>query len=343
MEAVTESTSGPRDLRAAAAAGGADSPPDPATRTAWTRAIKAEAARLGFDAVGVAPAGSADPDGHLRAWLDRGFGADMAYLADNAEVRADIRRYVTGAESVIALAMSYWSGPDAPREPGAAGIARYARMTDYHDVIRRKLRTLRRFMLRLDPGARVGPSIDFAPVLERAWAARAGIAWIGKSSMALSRELGTYTFLATVSTTTVLDYDAPAVDHCGTCTACLDACPTQAFVAPYVLDARRCITYWTIEHEGEPPPEAPDPHGWAAGCDVCQEVCPWNKFATPTREPRFAPAPSLIAPPLARLVATAPDPELDGAVERGPLSRIGREGLRRNALRVTPPGDDDSS
>lgn len=306
--------------------------PSDQTRAAWTAAIKAEARRLGFDKVGVADAGEADPAGHLRAWLARGAHAAMAYMEESAEMRADIRRFVPGAQSVVAVAMSYWDGHEDP--PSDVRVARYARGTDYHDVIRRKVRTLRRFMLRLDPGARVGPSIDFSPVLERAWAARAGIVWIGKSTMAIARDLGTYTFLATVATTTRLDADTPDVDHCGSCTACLDACPTQAFDGPYMLDARRCIAYWTIEHTGPVPPEAPPPHGWAGGCDVCQEVCPWNKFARPTREPRLQPAAELVAPTLARLSSTAPDEPLDAAVAKSPLSRIGREGLRHNALRV---------
>ena len=252
-------------------------------------------------------------------------------LADSVEVRPDIRRFVDGAKSVVSLAMSYWDGPEEQRP---ARFARYARGTDYHNVLRRKLRTLRRFMLRLDPGATIGPSIDFAPVLERAWAAKAGVAWIGKSTMALSRDLGTYTFLATVSTTTDLAYDAPAIDHCGTCTACLDACPTQAFVAPYVLDSRKCITYWTIEHSGPFPDEAPDLHGWLGGCDVCQEVCPWNKFAQATGEARFHGKPELAAPSILRLVAESEDPALDAAIDSSPLSRIGRAGVRRNAQRV---------
>lgn len=306
------------------------------TRAARTRAIKDEALRLGFDKVGIAAAGEADPEGHLRDWLARGLHGSMDYLAESAEMRADIRRFVPGAQSVVALAMSYWAGEDPPHD--GPRFARYARGVDYHDVIRRKIRTLRRFMLRLDPEARVGPSIDFSPVLERAWAARAGIAWIGKSTMAIGRDTGTYTFLATVATTTPLEYDTPELDHCGTCTACLDACPTQAFEAPYVLDARRCITYWTIEHTDPWPPEAPSTHGWAGGCDVCQEVCPWNKFARPTREHRLEPLGPLVAPSLARLTAEGPDPELDAAIERSPLSRIGRAGVRRNALScVTSP------
>lgn len=300
-----------------------------------TSALKREALRLGFDKVGVAAVGPIDPAGHLRAWLARGAHGAMGYMAETAAAREDVRLYVEDARSVVALATSYyWPEAEEPGQERRAKISRYARAADYHNTIRRKLRKLRRRMLEMDPGAQVGPTIDFMPVMERAWAERAGIAWIGKSTMAIARELGTYTFLATLVTTIELVPDAPHTDYCGSCTACLDACPTGAFDGPYQLDAKKCITYWNIEERGAHTETSPPLHGWLGGCDICQEVCPWNKYASPAQDPRFKPAPLLTRPDLERFASAADDPELDQAIHHSALSRVGREGMRQNALRV---------
>jgi epoxyqueuosine reductase len=296
-----------------------------------TRAIRARAIELGFDKMGVARAGHADPQGRLRAWLARGFDAGMSYMAETAAQREDATVLMPGARSVIALSISYWTGEEA--EVTRARIARYARGDDYHVVVRKKVRKLRKAIIQLVPGARVHPAVDTSPVLERAWAERAGIAWIGKSTMAIAQDLGTYTFLATLVTDVELELDTPHPDRCGSCTACLDACPTGAFVGPHELDARKCITYWNVEHRGAIGPDAPPFFGWIAGCDVCQEVCPWNKFAKPTRERRFLSV---------RAELVAPDPEALAAKEEvaaraiagTALQRTGAAAMRRNALRV---------
>jgi epoxyqueuosine reductase len=303
-------------------------------RAERTRAVKAQARAIGFDKVGIAAAGPADPQGRLRAWLHSGFHGGLRYMEQTAADREDVRRFVPGAKSVVALAIAY--SPLGPSGP----IARYARGDDYHRVLQKKVRRLRAFLLRLDPEARVGPSVDTAPVLERAWAERAGITWIGKSTMAIATDLGTYSFLATLITTTELDPDPPHPDRCGSCTACLDACPTGAFAGPHRLDARRCITTWNVEHRGPFPPEAPPLHGWVAGCDVCQEVCPWNKFAGPTRERRFAARPALEAP---NLVEWARSEQRIAADIRGTaLMRTGPAALARNAERVLAESSLDS-
>lgn len=303
-------------------------------RRARTGAIKAAAKALGFDAVGVAAAGPADPAGHLATWLDRGFGAGMGYMARTAAERADPSLLVADARSVIALAMSYYTA-ESPA-PTAGKIARYARGDDYHRIIQKKVRKLRRQIIELVPQASVHPAVDTSPVLEREWAHRAGVAWIGKSTMAIGQKLGTYTFLATLITNVELDVDAAHPDRCGSCTACVDACPTDAFVGPYELDARRCITYWNVEHRAPIPEGAPAPFGWLAGCDVCQEVCPWNKFAAPTREPRFSPRPELVSPDLARIAA---DPGYAAGLIRGTaLQRTGGEAMQRNAQRLLDGG-----
>ncbi|MBI4820457.1 MAG: tRNA epoxyqueuosine(34) reductase QueG [Deltaproteobacteria bacterium] len=298
-----------------------------------TERLKARALELGFQKVGVARAGSADPEGRLRAWLAKGGHAGMGYMAEGVAEREDATVLLPGAKSVVALMISY--APEAP-EPvlAEARVARYARSDDYHGFLKRRVRKLRKFLIQLVPDAKVHPALDTSPVLERAWAARAGIAWIGKSTMAISRDLGTYTFLAALVTTAELEADPPHDDYCGSCTRCLTACPTQAFVAPRVLDARRCITYWTVEHVGGVPAGSPDPHGWLAGCDICQEVCPWNKFAQPTREPRLKPHPELTTPDLSMFADEASEERRRQVLDGTALQRTGSASLRRNALRI---------
>jgi epoxyqueuosine reductase len=287
-----------------------------------TLLIRRRALELGFDRIGFARADHADPDHRLRAWLDRGFHAGMGYMAETAAQREDPRLLVPGAKTVIALAISYYRAEARPAPP--LKISRYAMIDDYHGMLKKRVRKLRKLILELVPGALVKPAVDTSPVLERAWAERAGVAWIGKSTMAIAQDLGTYTFLASLITTAELEYDEPHPDRCGTCTRCLDACPTGAFAGPHQLDARKCITYWTIEHRADFPEETPDFHGWIGGCDVCQEVCPWNKFAKPTEEPRWIPRPELAAPDPAKWTDAS---QVREAIEGTPLTRPGAEML----------------
>ena len=297
-----------------------------------TRALKAEALRLGFQKVGIAKAGSADPEGRMRAWLDRGHGGEMSYLSRTLAEREDTTVLLPGARSVVALMISYFRPESEALAARSLGkVARYAVGRDYHVLVRRKVRTLRRSLLRLDPEAEVHPTIDTSPVMERAWAERAGIAWIGKSTMAIAPELGTYTFLATLVTTSELVPDEAAVDRCGSCTRCLDACPTQAFVAPYQLDATKCITYWNVEQTGAFTEKTPALHGWLAGCDICQEVCPWNKFKQASPELRFGPRPELEGLDLARLADPSEHAYHDELVDKTALKRTGGAALSRNA------------
>ncbi len=313
---------------------------------ALTRRLEARALELGFDAMGVAPAGDADPQRFLRIWLERGHAAGMTWLAETRAEREDARALMPEARSVVVLAASYYwptpgerpvvrPGAPATDHPGPR-IARYARGADYHAVLRRRVRKLRRALLGWVPGARVYPTVDTSPVLERAWAARSGVGWIGKSTMSLHPRLGSYTLLAGLLTDLELVPTPPLEDRCGSCTRCLDACPTGAFVGPYELDARRCITYWNVEHVGPIPAEAPPLHGWLAGCDVCQEVCPWNKFARPARDARFEPRPELVTPDLD---AFARDPNhVERAIAGTALQRTGAESLMRSARRLLEEG-----
>lgn len=256
----------------------------------------------------------------------------MAWMERTARERACLDACLPGARSVVALSVSYYWGKE--QHEGPLSVARYARGIDYHRWLKRRVRSLRRYLLALDPGCRAHPSVDTSPVLERAWAARAGIAWIGKSTMAIHPRLGTYTFLATLITDSVLVPTDPIPDRCGRCTACLDACPTDAFPEPGVLDARRCIAHWTLEAPGSLPPETPEFFGWVAGCDICQEVCPWNKFARAADEPRCRPKDALKNPQVELFTDPGEHEALEQALDRTALERNGPVVIRRNARRA---------
>lgn len=298
------------------------------TRMALTEAVKAKALELGFDWVAI---GSAEPPAHgaaFEAWLAAGYAGTMEYLARGRAKRLDLRQVLPGARSVIAVALNYYQGQPA-RSHGWAPVARYAWGRDYHGVMTPRLEKLRAF-LQETAGleARGKIYVDTGPVLERDLAARAGLGWIGKNTNLLHPELGSFFFIGVILTTAELEFDAPLPDRCGSCRACLDVCPTRAFIAPYVLDARRCISYLTIENKGPIPDELREEAGeWAFGCDLCQAVCPWNRHAPETREPGFYPAEPL--PELSELLA------LDDAGFRQrfagtPLTRAKRRGFLRN-------------
>lgn len=301
-----------------------------------TQRLADRAESLGFDAFGVAavdPNPDEPSDAHaesaearLRTWLERGMHGRMTWMATSADRRQDLQLSLPGARSVVAVATSYYQS-DIPA-PGELKVARYAHGNDYHGWLKKRVRKLRKALLELDPGCRVYPTVDTSPVLERAWAARAGIAWIGKSTMAIHPRLGTYTFLGTLVTDSLLVPNDPLPDRCGTCTACLDLCPTDAFPEPRVLDARRCIAHWTLEAPGPLPSDTPNFDGWIAGCDVCQDVCPWNKFARPSTEPRTQARPELSH--VSEELIETPG-ALEAAIEGTALRRTGADALRRNA------------
>jgi epoxyqueuosine reductase len=291
--------------------------------------VKARARELGFDRVAIGPADPPEHGGALEAWLDAGYAGTMSYLDRGRAERLDPARLLPGARSVVAVAMSY----NKSTEDDWRGVSRYARGRDYHDVIRPRLVELGEF-IGSAAGAPVASraAVDSSAVLERDLAARAGLGWIGKNTNLLTPALGSYFFIGIVLTTAELPFDQREPDRCGTCTACLDACPTRAFVAPYVLDARRCISYLTIEHRGDIAGELADQIGeWVFGCDVCQEVCPWNRKAEPGREPALEPSGSFGA--LESLLEL--DREEFRARFRGSaLTRTKRAGLLRNAAIV---------
>lgn len=307
-------------------------------RRRCTEAVKEAARRLGFCEVGIARAEPLEEEfGRYLAWLERGYHATMAYLERNLDRRADVRTLLPGAQSVVVVAYNYYvpaTHEAFEREPHRYGkISRYAWGEDYHDVLRPKLQELAAAISRIVPGAESRVSVDTSPVLEKAWAVRAGIGWQGKHTNIISRRYGSWLFLGTVITTAELEPDAPMRDYCGTCTACLRACPTGALVGPYVLDARRCLSYWTIETKPEmsiPEEIAEHMEGWIFGCDICQEVCPWNRFQQPTQDPAFAPRNGETCLELDALVAMAPE-EFRQRFRHSPLKRPKYEGLKRTA------------
>ncbi len=301
-------------------------------RAALTTAVKADALALGFDRVAVGPA---DPPAHgpaFEAWLDAGYAGTMEYLGRGRAARLDPARLLPGARSVIAVALNYHQGEPSGHDAWAP-VARYAWGRDYHDVMRPRLERLCELIREAaGPDVRSHAAVDTSAVLERDLAARAGLGWVGKNTNLLHPELGSWFFIGIVLTTAELEWDQALPDRCGTCRACLDACPTEAFVAPYVLDARRCISYLTIEHKGPIPEKLREPMGeWVFGCDLCQTVCPWNRKAPPTREPAFLPGTEpLSLPSLLEMTEADFRARFSGTA----LTRPKRGGLARNAAVV---------
>jgi epoxyqueuosine reductase len=302
--------------------------------------VKALALALGFDLVGVARAEPTPETGFLREWLARGFAGEMGWLGRRVEERVDPRRLLPGAASLVMVGLVYDPGARSAPAPGHANIARYAGGEDYHDVMGERLRALAAALEAL-AGAPVASRayVDTGPVQERIFAAYAGLGWIGKNTCLIHPRLGSYLFLGALLTDLVLPADAREPDHCGSCRACLDACPTDAFTAPYVLDATRCISYTTIESRQATPEPLREAHGpLVFGCDICQEVCPWNtrerRVLPPDRaglRARLAPRPEWVAPALAWLLDLSE--EAWRAASRGTaLRRAKHRGLLRNAL-----------
>ncbi len=298
-------------------------------------AVKAQGYGLGFDLVGIATTGPAESAAAFDDWLERGYAGEMAYMARSAELRRDTRRAVAGTTSAIVVAMNYGG-----REPPGP-VARYARGDDYHDVMLERLKELHRWI-----NARVGHDVvgkayvDTGPILERDIARRAGLGWTGKNTMLINPRIGSFFFLGSL----LLDLELAAdesfsADHCGTCRRCIDACPTNAIVEPHVLDATKCISYLTIELKGEIPAEFHSAIGeHVYGCDVCQEVCPWNeKFSQHLREPAFAPREAIAgqdARTLARKFLSMSQAEFSAAFKGSPMKRAKLGGLKRNSAVV---------
>ena len=310
-------------------------------------AVKTRAREIGFDLCGIAAAEDHAQLHFLNEWLDRGYAGEMGYMARTAERRADIRAVMPSARSVIVLGTLYNS--DRPysteiSDSGEALISRYAWGDDYHRVLGVRTEALRDWMVLTDPAIETRVYVDTGPVQEKVYAERAGVGWIGKNTCLINPKLGSWLFLSEVLCSAPLDPDAPEFDQCGSCTLCLDACPTEAFPEPGVLDATRCLSYLTIETKGAIPTEDRAELGaHIYGCDVCQEVCPFNSGVPVSQDPAWQPRWLFDRSRLATLWRRS-DADLRAAIRHGPMSRVRVKRLRRNvAVAMGNSGADDSA
>ena len=255
----------------------------------YTQLIKAEAKRLGFLSCGISKADFLETEApRLEQWLKNGFHGEMSYMENHFDKRLDPRLLVADAKSVVSLLLNYY--PNQLQNQDTYKISKYAYGEDYHFVIKEKLKSLLNFIQENIGEVSGRVFVDSAPVLDKAWAAKSGLGWVGKHSNLLTQKTGSFYFVAELILDLELEYDAPTTDHCGTCTACIDACPTQAIVSPYVVDGSKCISYFTIELKDNLPQEMKGKfEDWMFGCDVCQDVCPWNRFSKPNTENSFQP------------------------------------------------------
>lgn len=306
--------------------------------------IKEQALSLGFDKVGVVRAEPLERERvRLGEWLARGFHGGMGWMARDPDQRTDPRSLLADARSVVVVALNYYT-PHTHADDAATGkISRYGWGDDYHDVLKGKLQELLARVKENWPTAEGKVCVDIQPMMDKAWAARAGLGWIGKHTNLITREYGSWVFLGELLLNLELEYDAgPAEDHCGSCTLCLDACPTGAIAEPYVVDSNKCISHATIELRDERIPEevAQNLDGWLYGCDICQDVCPWNRFEQPTSEARFEPRAGLVNAPLSDILSLTPEAYAErfrkSAVKRAKLA-----GLQRNARALLSAAGED--
>jgi len=259
----------------------------------FSNKIKQKALEIGFHKIGIVPSAAlTDEATRLRTWLENDFHGGMAWMEHEPEKRTDPKLIFPDAKSMIVLALNYYTPHEHPEDREKGKISRYAWGDDYHDVVKEKLRELFNWIKSENPNADGKLCVDTAPLMDKAWAVRAGLGWMGKHSNIITKEFGSWFFIGEILLNLELDYDTETVaDHCGSCTACINACPTGAIVEPYVIDSRQCISYATIELRTPELPENIEENlnGWLYGCDICQDVCPWNRFEKPTDELRFEP------------------------------------------------------
>jgi epoxyqueuosine reductase len=310
----------------------------------YTDLIKQWTRDLGFDHCGIAMAQVLDEDARrLESWLNKGMNGSMAYMENYFDIRIDPSKLVPGARSVITLLLNYFPGQEEPAgatdiAPGVPRVAKYAYGNDYHEVIRSKLKILLERVRRQIGEVNGRGFVDSAPVLERSWAVRSGLGWVGKNGNLLNRQAGSFFFIATLIVDLELEYDTPfAGDYCGTCRKCIEACPTEAILDNKVVDGSKCISYFTIELKDQLIPDTMKGkfQDWLFGCDTCQDVCPWNRFSTPTTEAAFAPIPAILN------FSTADWEELteDGFKEifrHSALKRTKYAGIQRNLRFIAP-------
>ena len=294
-----------------------------------TNFIKSKSVDLGFISCGISKADFLEEEAaNLENWLKNEMHGEMSYMERNFDMRLDPRKILNGAKSVISLTYNYYT--DKLQKDENFKISKYAFGTDYHFVIREKLKNLL-FLIREKVGDINGRVfVDSAPILERAWANKSGLGWIGKNTNLISKNVGSFFFLCEIIVDIELDYDYSTTDHCGTCTACIDACPTNAIVEPYKVDGSRCISYLTIELKENMPEYAKDSYDkWIFGCDICQDVCPWNKFSKPHNEPLFNADEKFLSMSKNEWLEITKE-TFDKVFKDSPVKRTGYDGLKRN-------------
>lgn len=299
-----------------------------------TQEIKEKAIELGFQKIGIVRAESLQREGErLREWLADDFHGEMAWLAREPEKRSDPHLIFPEAKSMIVVAMNYFTPHDHVDSPDTGKISRYAWGDDYHDVLKEKLYELLAWIENKDANAKGKVCVDTAPLMEKAWAARAGLGWIGKHSNLITTDYGSWVFIGEILLNLELDLDTEIItDHCGSCTACLDACPTNAIVEPYIVDSQACISYATIELRDDVLPSniSENLNGWLYGCDICQDVCPWNRFEKPTGEMRFEPRKNETSINTDEILGYSPE-EYAARFRKSSMKRTKLSGLKRNA------------
>ena len=300
----------------------------------FTEQIKQKAHEIGFHKIGIARAEILKDEGeNLKKWLANDFHGEMKWMEREPEKRANPNLIFEDAKSIVVVALNYFTPHEHEENSSKGKVSRYAWGDDYHDVVKEKLRELLGFIKTLDESADGKICVDTVPVMDKAWAVRAGLGWIGKHSNLITKEFGSWVFIGEILLNLELEYDTETVEnHCGTCTACLDACPTKAIVAPFVVDSRACLSYSTIElRSPEFSPEIKENlHGWLYGCDICQDVCPWNRFEKPTEEPRFQPRENNVSADLREILNLSPEGFAE-KFRRSAMKRTKLDGLKRNA------------
>ncbi|OQY26858.1 MAG: tRNA epoxyqueuosine(34) reductase QueG [Candidatus Cloacimonetes bacterium 4572_55] len=296
-----------------------------------TDRIKISAKEAGFDLVGIASAAPTGEDDRLRSWLDQGCHASMSWMENHIDKRLDPTRLMPGAQSIVVLAMNYYPGRISHDDPSRARISRYALSHDYHRILKKRALGLLSEIKSWSESIQGRFFVDTAPIMEKFWAVQAGLGGMGKQGLIVTREFGSWVFLGEILLNIGLKQDEPQPDCCGSCRLCIDACPTRAIIAPYVVDANRCLSYLTIEHRGEIPPDAASEMGNRIfGCDICQEVCPWNiQRATVTNKKEFLPNPIHVDLQLKEL-ADFTEEQFRQKFGKSPIKRAKFDGFQRN-------------
>ena len=311
-----------------------------------TNSIKEKAYNLGFSLVGISPVGDYPESQHYKKWLNKGYEASMDYMSKNEEKRQDVRNLVPGARSVISCAINYntnYPYSTSVQNPKKGWIARYAWGDDYHLVLKEKLNELKVYLSENSGGGEDDRVyVDTGPVLERMYAKYSGIGWIGKNTCLINQEIGSWLLIGELITTIELEYDTQAAERCGTCTKCIDSCPTDAIISPYVLDSSKCISFLTIENKAGIPREYREPTGNNIfGCDICQDVCPWNGESETGTEKALLPREGLFNPEL-KTLAGLDQQQFSQLFKNSPIKRSKRRGLLRNVLVAIGNSGDDS-